>query len=249
MNWKWLWLLAGLGCVGLATVEGHTLAVDMDLGTPGIQSSASAASGSVLTVGIVLVDDGVSGSTGVGLSLNFNDAGPVVAQASPVFGGPPAAGVDDLVTNSPVGNGVPLAVVPVGPFGVGSGGPYAATTEGVGYFNPFGGSLGFGAFFGFPGNEVLLMTVNLQVIGSVGSTTDLAPAGILPFAPGFAADPKAFGPLVVGGAHFWDADPFTMAGGYPATAITPGSLTVVPEPGSLALLVLGAGLLGRRRRR
>ena len=70
MNWKWLWFLAGLGCIGFATADGHTLAVDMDLGTPGIQSSAVAAPGTIFSVGIVLVDDGASGSTGVGLSLN-----------------------------------------------------------------------------------------------------------------------------------------------------------------------------------
>lgn len=249
MSWKWLWFLAGIGCVGFATADGHTLAVDMDLGMPGIQGSASAAPGTIFTVGIVLVDDGVSGSTGVGLSLNFNDAGPVVAPASPVFAGPPAAGVNDLVSDGPTGVGVPLFFVPVGPSGFGSGGPFTGTTEGVGYYNSFGGSLGFGAFFGVPGAEVLLMTVDLQVIGAVGSSTELLPVGILPFAPGFNPDPKAFGPLLAGGAPFWDADPFTAAGGYSATAVTPGTLSVTPEPGTAASLLSALLLLGLRRRR
>lgn len=253
--------MAGM-VMGASDVEAHALVVDMDMGTAGIQSGISAAPASIVTVGVYLIDDGSSPLSGVGLSLNFND-GPltVVSPGAPMVGEPPVAGVVDLVSGGPVASGTFLTSAGLPASGAGPGGAFTGTDGGGGYFEPTGGAFpGIGFFGGTAGAEILLMTLDLTVVGPAGSGTTISPVGILPIGggPGAPADPKLVGPLAPGGAPFWDGDFFAGGGGYlaapvPASsypdAITPGTLTVTPEPGVGILGILGlVGLIGARRR-
>ena len=95
------------------------------------------------------------------------------------------------------------------------------------------------------------MTVDLLVVGGGGSSTSLLPTGILPIGggPGAPADPKVVGPLIAGGAVVWDAEFFSGTGGYAPTSVSPGTLTVTPEPGIVVSLLFAFILLGMLRRR
>ena len=79
------------------------------------------------------------------------------------------------------------------------------------------------------GSQVLLATIELT--GTAPGTTALLPGDSNPddLTEGFMVDPDA-------------------GGGYAEVTYVPGVLTVLPEPGSAALLLAAAGLLIRRRK-
>jgi hypothetical protein len=278
MKWQALpRLLAGLatilGSSGSAT--GHALIVDVDTVTPGIQSSLSVMPGAMFTVDIHLVDDG-SGTamTGYGFAINFNDTPGVLGIASPTVAGPFAGTLitpADLITGPPVAPGVPLSPAGVPPFGIGPGGAFTASNGGTGYFESLGAPLGPNPPFALPGATgmtVLLQSLTFMALGTPGTSSDIAPLGILAAGPPPGSLPPIAGP---GGVEFYDnsggapgglggygaipVGPFGPNPSFPLgspglAAITPGTVSIIPEPHPLWLAALtGLVLLARKRGR
>jgi hypothetical protein len=269
-------VVAGLvvGLLGTATgVHGHSLIVDVDVVTPGIQTTISVLPGTVVPVDIHLVDDGTfAPMTGYGIATNYNDTPGALGIFAPTVAGPLAGGVAapfDLVAGVPTGPGLVLIPAGLPAFGFGPGGPFTATNGGTGYFDglpPFGPNPPF-PLPGFIGGTVVLESITFVALGLPGMSSDIAPLGILAPGPPLGAAPAIGGPF---GLEFYDNSAGAPGGlgGYPAIPVgafgpnpsfplgslglppvTPGTITIIPEPSGLLIGLLSLGSLLLRRRR
>ena len=254
---------------------GHALIVDVDIATPGIQSSISVLPGTPVAVDIYVVDDGTGTlMTGYGIATNFNDTPGVLAISTPTVAGPLAGTIPtpfDLAAGVPTGPGAFLAPIGLAPFGFGPGGAFTASNGGTGYYDataaPTGPTIPF-ALPGFLGGTALLETIGFTAVGPIGSASDIAPLGILVGGPPPGALPPIFGP---GGVEFYDdsagapgglggylaapTGPIPPGPAFPAGVpgglgpVTPGTIFIIPEPRTFLFGVLTTMFVLLRRRR
>jgi len=223
-----------------AAAFGHGLVVDVDSLTPGIQSSISVSTGDVFDIDIYWVGTGLP-LDAYGFAVEWNDVAGVITPTAPTLFDPSGTGMfaemdtpTDLISTAPLAPGNPLFpyIPPFGPVGVGSSGSYTATDGGVGAFAGVPGGVGLPG----PGAQILLESLSFTAT-SIG-TTDISPTTglIAPGAPGLPAFLFVVG---AGGSHFYDQ---ASGNAFSADYITPGTVSVVPLPGSIFLM--GPALFG-----
>lgn len=232
----------------LTANAGPMLGLDMDPSTPGIQSTLSVPDGSPFSINLVAFDDGtiptpiLVDTIAIELvALSLVGPGPdpasfggATAGAIAASMGPPGVGAIDIVDGMPTGFDPTLAALP-------------------GFFP---GSLGLFGYFGAP----TLLSVSTLAAAMVADTFDV----MMSFS--FTAD--TVGDMMFDVSGFPPGTELLFAGapsGGPLfpTLLAPGSLTImplvpppppppppppgIPEPGTIALMVLG--LVGLMRKK
>ena len=129
--------------------EGHTLTVDVDAATPGIQATAAYLPGTLFMVDIILTSSGVAFPVidSFQMDVQFNDTPGVITYGGLTLsgggiGGLVGAGATDVVAGGPAPPGTPLA--PLSPAGAlafgagiagGSGMAFTANDGGTGIYD------------------------------------------------------------------------------------------------------------------
>ena len=197
------------------------ISMDMDPGTPGIQSALTVAPQTTFNVDVVISDDGGAPSPflfqEITLEVLFNNAGPLLTlgPTGPLAGALAAAAgsLDAFSGFAPTSAGAALGV---GGSGAPTGG-FASGTGGLGLANGTPP-----AFFTVgPGPAISVFSLQFSA-GMLTGTSTLLPS------------------IVVGGTT-----PVVRFEGQPvASTLVAGQVTVIPEPGTLALFAVGLGLIG-----
>ena len=197
-----------------------TLAIDLDIATPGIQSTRTVGLGQSFAVDVVLVGDGVTLFDEVILDIGYNDGVPVLVS------GPGSVVALDLISTVAMAWDVTVPTVgpPLGPP------PAALVPLGFAPSLPYLSSEGGFGYYTFPGD--------FPVVGA-GVEITVAGTTLTGVAPGSSTVAPLASP---GGALF--------LGSFPIPATLVGATVTVPEPSLGALLLLGwlAGRAAQRRR-
>ncbi|MEM9079888.1 MAG: hypothetical protein AAGC74_04265 [Verrucomicrobiota bacterium] len=232
--------------LGASELRAHTVVIDLDLSTPGIQSTRSVVRNSTFLAGVVMISDGSTPITSVALATMWNDAPGVLTAVSPtvasggagIFGFPSRHVADQTVVVADD----PMPSLGLAAFDVGTQGAFQSTDGGVGVYGDF---LNTAPLAG----ELALWRIELRATGALGSSSDVAAFGVID--SGSAA--TSFVPSVVGsgGVEFFDSGVFGGGGtgAYGATSLGVGTVTVIPEPSvSLLSALCSLGVWARRRR-
>ena len=212
-----------------SAVGGLIVSVDLDPSTPAIETTHSFAVGVPFPVDLVLTDDGVSPLTPsiliTGAELSFNDSGAVLSSSGIITTTTPISALPAFESLMPVG------ITIVDAYGGGSLPPpisstpltVAAGTPSAGYSSTTGSS---GITAASPGKTL-----------PPGTSVVLYSTTFTPTAPGTSTIIAGSGAGIGGGVIALDAsyDPI------PNTFVA-STVTVIPEPSTLALTALG--LLG-----
>lgn len=235
----------------------HVLFIDTNPGLPGIQTAEFVPSGTVVTVDVGILGDGVPAVDAPGawdtatLDITWGGFGGPLATLTPTT--PPLAGglagsaatIAELVQpGAPgilVGPGAPLTTLGLAPqafppiLGGNLGGVGLVDT---GVVVPFGGVGGPGALA--PGVRLDVFSISFLATGAPGSTVLIDPIGVMTAGgtiPGPGLPGAGFAGIgALGGAGY------TNNGG---TGVT---ITIIPEPATTLLSLLGFAVLLRRRR-
>ena len=226
-----------------------TISVDLDPGTPGVQSSLSVAQGTTFTVDVVVTD--APGSFDAAISrILFNTSGPVLtlASANPIAGalvgfGVAAFTVRDFYGGSYLAPGDPLT------FGPSETPPFIGeSTSAAGYYAESG------AITGVPPTPVSILSMDFYA-SSLGISSLQADGSSLfnggPGAAGLSAINGGPYPILFGSGSANGVDNPIFSNVGPLGLVTVTSPLPTPESGStLAMLgLVAAGLAGVRRRK
>jgi len=206
--------------LGVGNARAIPLAVDMDPGTPGIQTSLSVTQGDSFAVDVVLVGDGSTTFDTSLFSLDYNDAGAILS-----LSGAPTAG--DLAGMAPAFAGDFFGLVVVSP-----GSPLVVNTS---LFPPSGGFASSSGGMGLSSLDVpfpVLLSGNEISIFSMIFSADAVGSSTLSLASG------SLGGLALAGSP--------VLASLSSGSV---SVSAVPEPGAFLLLGSAlAGMFVLRRR-
>jgi len=245
------------------------LVVDVN-SAPGIQTSISVPPGTTVTADLYLISDGITTMDTYGVAMEYNDTPGVLAPIptiptataapNPPQLPPPGASIFsagteplvDLSSSTTLHPGTLLASFFFPPQNSGRSGHFTASDGGSGMFNPnWSPNNFFGSSF-IPEAGAMIFLQRLRFTAAAPGTTEIFPAGIMDPIGGAIFPPDAV--LDPWGLPFYDswfgiATPATSvpSSGFP-DPITPGTVTVVPEPSTLFAALMTTVLFWRRRR-